>query len=186
MRKPTPPPAEEPYVLFNRRRNEADQIRYNTLANVDEDEKAFNALLIEFDTHPVVILEQQLISRLMHNYRIDAVAILKDRAKAADRLFVELWCDYRGNYQMTVRNTGASGHLVANLLLIAKPSGMDEPLTVTIKPKIWEFRFRHDEGKHLLHAWLDWCRTDFRAQYTLNFGPDLNAPVEFDAEGDFK
>jgi len=75
-----------------------------------------------------------------------------------------LRCHYDvGNYQMTVRNTGASGHLVANLLLIAKPSGMDEPLTVTIKPKIWEFRFRHDEGKHLLHAWLDWCRTESAA-----------------------
>lgn len=187
MQKPTPPPAEEPYVLFNRKRNKAEQIKYNALNQIDADEKAFNDLLAAFDREPVVILPTGLTSRLLNGYEIDMLKILHERAKVADRIFIELREGYSGDHYMTVKNTGRSAHLVANLLLIAEPSATSKaPLTVKIKPRSWEFYFVGDKGKKMLDAWLQYCRTDVRAQYALGFGPALTAPIEFDDEGNFK
>ncbi len=187
MRKPPPPPAEEPHVLFNRQRNKADVLRRNTLVRIDDDQKAFEALVAEWDASPVVVLPISLTNHLLNYYRIDLVKILQDRAKAADRIFIAIRQQYSGDVHMTVKNTGRTAQLVSNLLLIAKPLGVaGEPLTVDIKAKSWDFRFVGAKGRNLLDAWIEHCRTDIRAQFALNFGPAANRMPEIDAEDNFK
>ena len=183
MPKPNPLPAEEPAVLFNRKRNQADQLRHSTLTRIEEDEQEFKALLAEFDVTPVIALDQSLIGRLQRSYEIDAMTILRARAEAANRSFVELWKDYQGNHTLKVKSTGRTAQLAANLLLIASP---DTRLTVIFKARQWTFQFKGEEGKKLLDAWLAHCRTDIRAQFALNFGPELTKQIEFDDEGNFK
>ena len=154
---------------FQKVRDNSQARYFRDLDNIRKSEVTFESYVEQFNACPIVILDEHDRSHLKMTYELDLDQMFHDACKEKGWVYIEVHAEYN-RHILTVPRNKRTPKLVAGLLLLA---GQHKSLTTITRPRSWQFSFKGDEGKALLEAWIEQCKTDVLYQIILGFGPDV-------------